>query len=162
MRLQPIVNRNEMPTQMSKSDDSDVGSNDDCGKDEGVRKRTLHPVDIVPIIVEYHKEMVEGMSKNSFQKYARNKFNRPKFQMESLHGWLVKGQQRRLSAKNTDKDRCSIAVPRTKVGHYLRMEYHLAARLRDLRPLIMPIETWMVRAKADQLLFELYQKNWIH
>ena len=39
------------------------------------------------------------------------------------------------------------------------MEYHLSARIRELRSLGMPIETWIVRAEAKQLLLELHPKT---
>ena len=40
------------------------------------------------------------------------------------------------------------------------MEYHLAERIHDMRDLGVPVETWMVRADAKQLLYELHPKHY--
>ena len=46
-----------------------------------------------------------------------------------------------------------------QVRQYPRMEYHLATRIRHMRSLGIPVETWMVRADARELLHELYPEK---
>jgi len=36
------------------------------------------------------------------------------------------------------------------------MEFHLAARIRHVRSLGIPVKTWMVRADARELVHDLY------
>ena len=110
-------------------------------------------MDIVAILDDYHEKMKEGMSKKAFERYVRKGYRRPKFQVGVLRRrWLPKENDIRESAKSRDKDRSSHSVHRQRVGIYASMEYRLAARIRHLRQLGMPVETWMVKAEAMQLL----------
>ena len=156
--------------------DSTDSNDADCGEDSGTgaaatkrgvtRQKNMKPCEVVEMLDEWYKYKEEmGDNKKGFSKIIqKNKntagedhsWNRPKFEAKTLRRWLKREQEYRESAKAMYDDRRNMGIQRESEGKYPEMEERLAAHIRYVRALGLPIESWMLEMEGKVIFHELF------
>ena len=149
-------------------------SNDDTteeGKDESKSSGAIRGVNMIP------KQVVKGLDAwykfkeevgDNKKKFCRvvmqaplpDGFNKPKFQPLTLRRWLNDEKRYREDAAKQNADRRREGKTRSKDGRYPEMELRLACRVRHLRLMGIPIESWMLRFEGKSIFHEIYPENY--
>jgi len=149
-------------------------SNDDTaeeGKDESKRSCAIRGVNmtseqVVKGLDAWYKFKEEvGDSKKKFcrvvmQAPLPDGFNKPKFQPMTLRRWLNDEKRYRENAAIQNADRRREGKTRSRDGRYPEMELRLAFRVRHLRSMGIPIESWMLRFEGRSIFHEIYPENY--
>ena len=101
-----------------------------------------------------------GMAtKKGYARVCKTKFKRPGFHVKTLRNWLKDERYYREQAVKTRNYKRGQAKPRERTGKYPEMELRLAANIRYLRSLGMPVASWMIDFEAKLILHELYPEQ---
>ena len=144
------------------TDDEEEYDNDDVpalgGYTRTSRQRNWHQSEIMKALKDYDR--LNGRSNHQwFVRYVQREYKRPNFQATTLRDWLKRRQDiEKLVSKKANHTR-NHAVARQHVGQYPEMEHRLAERIRNMRDLGVPVESWMVIMEGKLLLHELIPKK---
>ncbi len=97
----------------------------------------------------------KSMGKKAFCRHISNKYKR-KFDRTQLKRLLAREKEIRESGGKKGADRRFQSTHREKSGKYTKMEWSLAAWIRNMRDMGIVVETWMVNAEARTLLHQHY------